>query len=124
MPTRRRSETGEKPLNGVIQGGIVETPNVMARGIAARAGSPVKTRVRSFSRAASGRADAASFRASSRRASAAPSSPKSTSMPASSQAANTCRGVHFPPGFAAGSDAADLSFFASFSSIFASGVLE
>ena len=30
MPTRRRSETGEKPLNGVIRGGIVETPNVMA----------------------------------------------------------------------------------------------
>ena len=77
MPTRRRSETGEKPLNGVI-----------------------------------------------RRASAAPSAPKSTSMPASSQAANTCRGVHFPPGFAADSDAADLSFFASFSSIFASVVLE
>ena len=49
---RRRSEIEEKPPNDVIRGGIVETPNVTARGLPARAGSPVKTRVRDFDRIA------------------------------------------------------------------------
>ncbi len=48
MPIRRWSEIEEKPLNNVIRGRIVETPNVMACRITARAGSPIKTHVHDF----------------------------------------------------------------------------